>query len=552
MSDLLLIVKAIHASNGNLRTDKKTGKKKNRRGTFITPLISGLFLALLFGFFIWTQNYGAVYEGYELTQELAELQTTWIFSFTILWSIFISGTQAIYLFYTCNNDQFLPLPISGGKLFLARLFLSFYISLCNSGLMYLGASIGLCISLGLGVGSYFVSILNAFLVSIIGASVSFVLISLLAMIASFKKNHIYSTAVTLIFSFLAGIALIIGFAMFPTPLYAEDGIDIYSVYSYFSFVTWMGYIPSKSALLFEVSDIQYIFYMILITAGVLFLAYLFGNFFYIKTLEGRGNKRKKTIGDKDMKKVEKVFALSTQHPVLFNLKKEWRTLRKHTGLLISAISSCLMIVLIVITIGTGGTMTLLDEGFSDSVVFMVIHITICSSLWFPHITYATVSLEGRNMIAYKAIPVDTKKMMGAKLLPGLILSSFMALILCIAYGVWLSMNPVAMIFMFLSCIAYSFLAVSVVLCIGTKFARFSYINQMEILNRGWGPFLISLVNLVLPVVIVFFDCMFMAFDVWYMMIAMTLEIITCLALGKVFFDLSVKVFNKKLEEDLNF
>ncbi len=552
MNDFLLLVKAVSASGGNLRTDKKTGKKKNRRSVFISPLISGIFLALLFSYIIIMQNYGAVSEGYELTADLARMQAVWIYSFTMIWSVFMAAGQAVYIFYTSDNDQFLPLPISGGKLFLARMFRSFYLSLCNSGILAFGMGISVCVSFKLGAGSYFIALLFALLVSVIAASLSFVIASLFALIAPFKKHHVYTTAVVVIFTAVAALAIGIEYSILPTPLLLEEGIDYSEMYSFFSFVTWIGYVPGKGLLLLETADIQYFFYFILISLGCLLLAYLFGNFFYIKTLEEKGNKRKKTSKEKDMRKIESVFSLATGHPLLFLLRKEMRTLRKHTGLLISALWSCLVVIVTVITLGTLGTAQLMDAGYSDSLIVMVIHMTICMSLWFPFITYALVSLEGKNMLAYKTIPIDTKKLMFAKLLPGFILCSIVALIMNITYGVVYSINPIAVIFMFSSCVAYAFLAVSTVLAIGTRFARFAYVNQMEILNRGWGPFLISLVNLILPLIMLFFDIMFTGFGPWYMLIAFSIEIVACLALGKAMFDLAVKLFDKKLEEDMNF
>ncbi len=552
MSDFLLLVKAVSASNVNFKTDKKTGKKKNRRGTFISPLIGGIFMALIFCYVIIMQNFGATEEGYELTTELAQMQATWVFSFSIIWAIFISATQAIYIFYTSNNEQFLPLPISGGKLFLARMFRSFYLSLCNAGILSFGMSLSICISFGFGVGSYFMALLFALLVSVIAASISFVIASLFAMIMPFKKHHAYTTVVVVIFAIIAAFSIGLEYALLPTPLYLDEGIDYVEMYNSFSWITWIGYVPSKGLVLSEAADIQYIFYMILITLGSLLVAYLFGNFFYIRTLEERGNRRKKKPVEKDMQKIDKVFSLATSHPVLFYFRKELITLKKHTGMLMNALWSCIVVIVTVITLGSLGISALQDYGYSDSLVVMVIHLTICTSLWFPFITYSLVSLEGKNMLTYKTIPVDTKKLMLAKMLPGFVLSSIVALILNITYGVVYMMNPIAVIFMFLSSVAYGLLAISMVLAIGTRFARFTYVNQMELLNRGWGPFLISITNLLLPVVILFFDILFIGFDPWYMLIAFSLEIIACTALAKVMFDLAVKLFNKKLGEDMSF
>ncbi len=555
MKNYFLLIKAVFASSV---TARKNRKNQLTKGSRIPQLLCALLITVVFS----VNFYFNIVQYASLSLSVNEISNYFIpaISFSILYSFFFSLTLSFNVFFLSNNEAFLSLPISGNRLLSARFFLHFFNSFCYGSALILVELLMIPIIFNLGAIAILYSVIIGILITLGICFASFILGCVLFYLFNLKNNSVLYTVLSIIFSLLGAFALASISSFAPSiDVYSSinDAIlklqnDLNNFYNVTRFCNFLGYLPARGVMLENVNDYLSLIYLILICLALFGLTFLFSRYLYLKTISQNKGKKKKKIADESF--LSKKFNLLNKRTFFIYLKRELNLLKSHPSLLISSLISTVTIAISLIITGifTAKSFTQAGNDFQQqNLFFLIVHILVLESIFNPLIGFSALSLEGRNFLALKAMPLKKNQFLLAKALPSLTLSLFLSLISSTVFSISYQLSAIYIIALFLSTISSSLINTLFSLLYGIIFARFSYDNSLELLNRGIGPLLSSLTTILSPIIFISLDLIFYYFTTDLMWVSMLLGSFIYFIGAIPLFILIKKRFNKLLISDLN-
>ncbi len=547
MRDFLLLVKAVY-SNAFAGTRIKKGKTVVRKRTLWPLFLTSLLMAVvfagepIFALFAW-QSMGVSEEA------LLSYLSAYLSAF-LCYAFFSCASNNVSLFYAIDDEPFLPLPIKGGRLFLARFTLSLAYAFLYSFLpIVLTMALGGYACLLPAWGIVLSVVMAVFLVIGIDA-LAFVLVTLVYSLFRIPKNRSATTILSLAFSFLSFLfVLILSFAVIDGENADAISDEIQAVCSRLSFLDWTVFLPRKAMLMEDGLSILSFFSVLALCFLCVSLGVLAGNLFYRRKLVETGKKKKRKEDRNVRSEVEKAFLFSYRHPFLMQVRREFLNFRRHSNVLVSSlIGSVSMIVSMAVVIPV--VLSLGEEGIPDNIVFLLVFSLVLVSLFQPYFTFASISLEGKSMLLLKTYPVKERDYLFSKVVFGTSFSFLVALIMMLTFSILKGFGALEILFSILALFAYSLCANVVSLLFGIRFAVFSFDNSLEILQRGWGPKLVSLVMFFFPLPFIGITALSSVFLPSLLFLGPLVSFLLLLLCAFLFYRLCRKEFRKLLKKDL--
>ena len=547
MRDFFLLVKAVY-SNAFAGTRIKKGKTVVRKRTLWPLFLTSLLMAVvfagepIFALFAW-QSMGVSKEA------LLSYLSAYLSAF-LCYAFFSCASNNVSLFYAIDDEPFLPLPIKGGRLFLARFTLSLAYAFLYSFLpIVLTMALGGYACLLPAWGIVLSVVMAIFLVIGIDA-LAFVLVTLVYSLFRIPKNRSATTILSLAFSLLSFLfVLILSFSVIDGENADAISDEIQAVCSRLSFLDWTVFLPRKAMLMEDGLSILSFFSVLALCFLCVVSGVLAGNLFYRRKLVETGKKKKRKEDRNVRSEVEKAFLFSYRHPFLMQVKREFLNFRRHSNVLVSSlIGSVSMIVSMAVVIPV--VLSLGEEGIPDNIVFLLVFSLVLVSLFQPYFTFASISLEGKSMLLLKTYPVKERDYLFSKVVFGTSFSFLVALIMMLTFSILKGFGVLEILFSILALFAYSLCANFVSLLFGIRFAVFSFDNSLEILQRGWGPKLVSLVMFFFPLPFIGITALFSVFLPSVLFLGPLVSFLLLLLCAFLFYRLCRKEFRKLLEKDL--
>lgn len=552
MKDFIQLVKAVQASSLVVNKKNKNGKKGKKTSMFLNLLLVAVLLNLCFisefySFFGKTAGLDMQLNDY-YSYILVALTSYSLFGF-FMCLIFVST-----IFFKGDNDIFLSLPISGNRYFLAKYVLSLYINFVYGGLTILACSIMACILLHLSFLSYLFGILIGIIYIFAIPALCFLILNFLSNFIDFKGRAKSFT----IFSTICGIftalsAIYLSSSTYLVPAEGSKDVIVSAMDDYaslFNWINWVGFLPAKSILLAKETDFLYFFAYLGIACLILLFALFFSRKSYLSHLGKTFSSKKKPISEKKrQEKFQKSLSLLS-HPKKIALRREFSLYKAERGILVEGfIMPCIMSV-------TFGIFLYSFKGtnmFSDMPsLFQAI---TCSSLLYAFYYYSlpscAISLEGRNLLMMKTMPIERKQFIFRKLYPSFLIYYPFSLISALLFFFAAPFSFSYLFSMLVLTLTYPFMIILFSFYLGVRFPNPNYESIADLLKRKTSAILSQVGHLVffaiealLLVVFVFLDC-----PLW---IAAAICSALNIALGILFFVLSKKRLAFYLDSEISF
>ena len=545
MKDFLLLLKAMKANSATM-VKKRDGSIRVRRSTLLPTLLTGILFALVFGFSSINDCLSLLAVGVE--QSLVGDYFAFSLAFYLLYTFFIDCAHIVNNFFLNDDVVFLPLPIKAGKLFLARFLLSFVYSFSSTFFCLAAMLVGYAVLISLEISLVFLLFFLALFLTIGLFAFAFLFVNLLYRLIGQRRTRKKNIAFSLTFSLLSILPLLVPM-FFPLDVSSLSAAQksLASCQSLLPFVFWLSFFPTA---LFFPSSLTWLWTLLafLIPVLVFVLDYLFGSRLYLSNRVFGKERTRKKKEKKDALWKELLFR--EKHPLLFLLKRELSNYRGHYGLFVSAISTSLMVVLSMVV-----TLTSLSDGdtlssLSPSLFLLSFHATLFFSSYQPVFSFASFSLEGPGIQIIQTSPLRRGPYLLVKLVPGTILSFLLSFSLLLGYGFAYSLDPLSFVFSALALLSYTLVSNLVSLILGIRFCQFSFDNATEIVRRGIGPTLSSLILFFLPIVPLAVETPLLLLLPSLLFLAPLLVFVLFALLSVLLFFLAGKTLKKKLASQL--
>lgn len=489
MKDFILLVKAVSASSIEIMSKKRNGKARRTHRLGISQIISAIMIVVIFcsihinGLIALKQ----INADEEIIFQFVETSLSAFSGF----SFFISLSLAPSIYFKTRDEVFLPLPISGERLFLARTALSLYISLVYSGGLLFVSSLSTCLILSLGPLSYFYSIAFSFLQVFFAPFLSFFIVSLFSRFLDFKKGKFASTIFSTISGLFGGVYLIQLTFAHSGKIENNAGSDFLSsltnLFRVNAWIRWNGYLPAKFTLLSSNLDGLFFLYFALITIALGLAVFLSARHFYQKGDRTWHAHKKRSKRGKEEAAISKEFSRSR----LVLLKREF-SLYRHNAIIF--VMSFLMAVPVTISlISTSIGLFQTDDFASNADLrFLLVVLFFSYGCFFPFIPFSAISLEKKQFAFLKSLPLENKNWINRKLAPSFAFTFPFILALFIAYCVIMNLPYYFIIAFAVYAFSFSSFLLLYSFYIGCCFPNFNYDSPSELMQKGIGPFLVTL------------------------------------------------------------
>ena len=555
MKNYFLLVKAVLATS---MSSKKSRNNQLKKGSRIPQLLSALLITIIFGMSFYFNL--SQYTFSQLSLEDISHYVMPSISFIIIFCFLFSLSLSFNVFFLTNNEQFLCLPITGIRLLSARFFLHLFNCFCYGAALILVNLLMVSIVLKLGAIAIIYSILISLVLLVSIGLLSFIIACIISYFIDLKTHTTFYNFIVIILAILGGISLSLTTTLAPsidmsTSLSESTTKLQQDLLNYFNntrFLNFVGHLPTRGILLENVNDYLSLLYLVLILFTLLGITYLSCRYLYLKSLSNRQGKKKKQLLSKD--NLSKKFSIIKPGSFSIYLKRDLQLLKRNPSLLISSLISTITIFISLIVTGIFIARAFQPE-MIDKVqllfVYLIAHIFSLEALFNPLIGYSAVSLEGKDFLLIKTFPIDKNKYLLSKIIPSTSLSLFLSMIISTIMTIVFKLPSLYSLGFYITtitcCLANSLFS----FLLGIIFARFSYDNSLELINRGIGPLLVSLFSFLLPLISIAFDFIFYFFanDLFYLGFILSgfiySSIIVLLAV------LIKKKFEKLLSTDLN-
>lgn len=549
MKDFFLLVKAI-SSNSAVRVRQKKGKTVVSRSSLLPLVFAAAVLILVFAarplFNI------LAFRDAGVPNDALFTYTQCLVASFLFYGFFMGCCNSVTVFFSCWDDVFLPLPIKGGRLFMARYVLALFRCFLYTILPLLALMIGGSILSSLPPVSVFLAVLVSLFSAFSISSLAFMFVAFFFFVFRIRKEGRVPSILSTVFSLIAMVGLfLIGFLQPVGETTEAIASSIENMYDTFFFLNWISYLPCRSLLVGNGISLLFFFLVLLIALLSVSLAVFVGNRFYRPSLVYRGRKKRKKKDEVGIfEKTERSFLLSYRHPLLFQIKREIDNYRNHGSLFVSSlvgsvsfIVSLVIIIPVVLSLDSGGA-------FPENLVFLFLFAMVMTSIFQPYFTFASVSLEGQSILLLKTYPFNRNTYLLAKIFLGSVFSTIVGFVMMLTFSILQHIGIAEILVSLLCLLAYATLSNLVSLLFGIRFAVFSFDSSMEILHRGWGPRLVSLVLFFAPVPSILLVAIVSLYLPDYLFVGPLLSFFLHAGLAFLFFHLCRKALTKMLQKDM--
>ena len=481
----ILIKKQLLEINRALFFDSKTGKRRSATGII---LFVGLFI-LLFALLI--TMFAAM--AYNIGLAFLPMALDWFYfvitgSVGIFFGVFgsVFNTYAT-LYLAKDNDLLLSMPIPVKSIILSRLASVYIIGAAYAGLVTLPTAVVYMILTGWAVKGIIGSLLFCVSVSLIVFAISCGLGFIVAKLAAKLKNKgILTTIVTVVF--LGAYYAIFYNAQEILQKLVESGEAIAGALKIYVYPLYAMGKAGEGDPVFSVCFI----------AAVALLTYLVYFIISRSFLKLATSAAKTKAGKYDGKKT----ARKSEFAALFK-KEITRFTTSSAYMLNCGIGSLFMIAVGIIALIKGGILTadpdLFDilQPYLAPIVFSGVMIMASMNI----ITAPSISLEGKNIWILKSLPIDVKKVFGAKILLHVVITlpaaEFLTICLSAAFNLELFVALVAVI------ISAAFVLLSAMfgLFLNLKRPDFKWTNEAVAIKQGFAPMIAIFAEIIFAAII---------------------------------------------------
>ncbi len=514
MKDFFQLVKAVQASS--LVVNKKT--KKGKKAKAVNMTLSLLLVSLMLNLCFVSEFYSFFGKTVGLDMQLSDYYSYILVALTSysLFGFFMCLIFISTIFFKGDNDIFLSLPISGNRYFLAKYVLSLYITFIYGGLTILICSVMTCILLHLSFLSYLFGVLSAVIYIFAVPALCFLILNFLSGFIDFKsrsKSFFIFSAICGILSTFSALYLSSSTGIVP----AEGGKDVIvsamdAYASPFNWINWVGFLPTKSLLLMKGVDFLFFFAYLGIACLILLFALFFARRSYLSHLGKTFSSKKKQIPEKKrQKKFQKTISLLA-HPEKIALRRELSLYKAERGILIEGF------IMPAIMLATFGISLYSFKGtgmFSDRPeVFQAL---TCGMLLYAFYYYSipscALSLEGRNLVLMKTMPIEKKDFIFRKLYPSFLIYYPVSLMSAIFLFFAAPFDFSYLFSILLLTLTYPFMIILFSFYLGVRFPNPNYESIADLLKRKAsailsqvGHFIFFILESFVLITFAFFNC----------------------------------------------
>ena len=489
MKELLQLIRAVNANNLTVNRKKKNGKIRKNKVFSLSLFLSGLILLS-----VSVTNFTSTFFTLKsLGFSAADYRDyiSFFLSCVFFYGLFMSLCLSISIFFKGKDEIFLPLPISGHKIFLAKMLLSSSYNFYYGGMTLLTCSFLVCILMGFNAISYFYSFLFFLFFMLFSPCLSFLILSLLSKFINLKSSKKFVSILTILFGILGALSLFpinSTSSLFPNAenLTKADAINVLATFlNKFRFISFFLNGEVNAIYHTRSADHLYVLIYFLITALALALTFFITKSSYIKTLGNKVTRIKKAENPSKSKRKEIQSYKRISHPFFMKVHLEFSNyVHEGTLFFFSLITSILFYLTLI------NTMISLkkDTNIPFEIYTGMVLIFQCFSMDFSTLPYIALSINKENLVLLKTFPIKKNGDFFAKLVP----SFALYLPLYLIYTT-ISLSVVASMETILPFVLISFaFALSVIFSsnyLGNRFPNFNYGNVFEILKKGIGAIL---------------------------------------------------------------
>lgn len=496
MKEILMIAKACEACIFRPKKNKDGTYKKKNNGRLLANL-SGLLLSLLLGINFFAEL--VTLKNFNAPQELYFMAYQSFLSSIVAYLFFFILISSIYFYFPKGQEIFRSMPIPGEKLFLARMYLSLYLSIFDGGLLLLAMNIAFCIFASLSWVAYIMTFLITLVFVFMIPMLTFALITLLRPVFRYPDNFVG----TLIFTIIAsvGLGVTMSLAQSSFSIYGETLEEIQEGFiqamQILCYQNWIGFIPAKMMFAPTGEALLNLFYLLLIFGGSALLCFIVAKYRYVRLLMvDYVSKKRKEIGiSAQQKKFVKIYR---EKPFVTFLRREFNLIKKTPILVLyGVITPLCTAILSSVLYGAFNTALIEIPEITEEMIWMIITSFYLFSLLSPYVAFASFSMEKDNIQALKALPLSANKLIAYKLILAALLNIPLYLYSTIFFSV-MSGVEVSHFFIFIF-LGLAFFALQLTLSsyLGVAFYNFHYRTPNEILHNSIGALILLVSNLVL-------------------------------------------------------
>jgi ABC-2 type transport system permease protein len=504
-----LLVRALKGSMAGSSIQKKNKKGKFKYTSSSSPyamqVLTGLILSVILG----AQTLSICIKGLpELSKEAGFDYISIAIVTDILIQIGFTWSFIVNIFFFSKSDEVLvSYPIKPFELFLARAYLSLGYSLSIDLMLFVHSVIYISF-FSPSFLAYVGLIVCTLTVPLISVCLGFVVVNFFGKILNFRKHQWAGRAVTIFFSLIGGLSYLL-------ITLASDGEtaqvveqSVLASYQRYSWILWLGYIPTRAMIEASPADGLFIIYQLLILACSLGLAYVSATHYYISNLGNEGEKKRKPLTKEKEAQVYKV-SFKRRGKLGIYLRRE-KLLFKRSAIAVtySFITPTFVAIAMFATLFSlkysADTQSAFAGYFAEpGIAFAMIGGGLAFSTSFPFFSYSSVSAEGKGIYTLKSMPLDYSPFLDAKAIVGAFKDALVLIVLASVFVFGLRVNPVVLVYLLISLLPLILIYNEASMVIGIKYAVFDYDNLNEVVQRGWGPFISWLVYLLILAVGIF-------------------------------------------------
>lgn len=492
MNKLLSLVRASMTDGMRIFTYRAKDEKSQK----IMPLVlAGLMCVLMF------------ISANSLAEDLAEsgaeyvvlvIFTIFTTMLTVMEGIYKSGSL---LFKCRDNDLLMAMPIKRTSIVLVRIF-KFYVFEIMYNALFMGPAI-LAYALNAEIQPSFllVAVLLLLLLPMIPVAVSCFIGALTAKIATrFRRNVLLQVILSFVFMILI---IGLGFFLFSTP---SDGHT--SLIELSENIT--RYYYPADAVMRLATDFHFLelLLFVVINVGVFGVTVLIIAKFYFKIITkiNEGGRRRSTNNlDYHFKK---------HNPIVALIKKE---LTRYFSTPTLILNTALGLVLFLLAVGaiclkfddvaatlTGGEEPMLTLQQIRDYIPGILFVMVAFTSLMTYITATAFSLEGKTFNILKTLPVDGRKVIMAKVLTAVLLTSPALVVGCLVMYVRFQFGLVELLLILAATVVLPLVTEIIGIFIDFKYARFNAENDAETVKQSPGVMVMSFLGLGMTIMTVSF------------------------------------------------
>lgn len=498
---VLLLTKIFFKNNFAAQFSSKSKKPKKSKST-----ITIIVLLLLFGLSIVPMIF-SITEILKVLPGLEKLLLYFALPVAGLTTLIFSVFNVVGMFYfSKDQDALLSLPVKAKDLMLAKYFASLLTSYIMLIILELPVMIGVGIALKAGIVFYLYSLLIFLITPIIPSIISCIIVMIVLSFVSVGKSKNFfmyaATIITIIFligySYISQTFLLESLGGVMPSISSLEAMYLPYLKSLFPF-----YNSAITSLLNYNNFLGFASIMTFIGINfiILFIFYnSFGGLYLKGVTKNSGTSNKKKINAEGLRKIKK-------GSTFFELvKKDWLVIRRtptymlNLVLILLIVPFVFVVSMIVSTAGTDDISILLEMiNLNSPTAYLVIIIAFLLFLSTSAVSATAISREGNSFWFMKAIPVDYRTQINAKVFLGFLIDVINTILIFVPLAIMFKIDFVYALLILIPLIIYILILNYLGILLDLKRPSLNWSNEIEAVKQN--------VNVLYAIFISIFICL---------------------------------------------